>query len=142
MNDIAILVRIQLGVIVTFIANKVWIRPFVLENDFAAPINTFVLSYPNFCEAAVGTILLSYMGLVLKHHGFPFLVESKNATIYVIATLFAAIYVILQEFKIHNLGGRNIYDPYDVLFSVLGLIAAYLLLLFLKPRIVAENGTQ
>ena len=86
----------------------------------------------------MGTILLGYMGLVLKHHRFPFLAEIKNATIYVIATFLAAIYVILQEFKIHNLGGRNIYDPYDVIFSVLGLIAAYLLLLFLKPRIVAE----
>lgn len=139
MNDVAILVRIQLGVIVTFIANKIWIRPYVLENDFSAPINTFVLSYPNFCEATVGTILLGYMGLVLKHHGFPFLAKIKNTTIYIIATLFAAIYVILQEFKIHNLGGRNIYDPYDVIFSVLGLIAAYLLLLFLKPRIVAET---
>lgn len=135
MNDVRILVRIQLGIIVTFIANKIWIRPFVLEHDVSAILNTFVLSYPNFCEAVVGTILLSYLGLVAKHHGFPLVKNIKNAHIYIIVTLLAAAYVILQEFKIHNLGGRNIYDPYDVLFSVLGLIVTYALLNFLQPQI-------
>lgn len=136
MNDIRILVRIQLGVIITFIANKVWVRPFILENDFSAPFRTFVLSYPNFCEAVVGTILLGYLGLVVKHHGPQILGRIKNGSIYIIATLLAAIYVITQEFKIHDLGGRNIYDPNDVIFSVLGLITAYVLLIRLKPRII------
>jgi len=136
MNDVRILVRIQLGIIVTFIANKIWIRPFVLEHDFSAILNTFVLSYPNFCEAVVGTISLCYLGLVAKHLGLPWVKNSKNTRIYVLVTLLAAAYVILQEFKIHNLGGRNIYDPYDVLFSVLGLIIAYLLLNFLQPQII------
>lgn len=136
MNDIRILVRIQLGVIITFIVNKIWIRPFVLEKDFSAFFSTFVLSYPNFCEAVVGTILLCYLALVAKHHGFPLAKNIKNTSIYILVTLLAAAYVILQEFKIHNLGGRNIYDPYDVLFSVFGLIVAYVLLHFIQPQII------
>ena len=56
-----------------------------------------------------------------------------------LATAAAAVYVILQEFKIHNLGGENVYDPYDVVFSVIGLITAYLILHTLKPRIHATS---
>ncbi len=52
----------------------------------------------------------------------------NDQTIYLIATLAAAVYVILQEFKIHNLGGANTYDPYDVVASIIGLITVFTIL--------------
>ena len=29
--------------------------------------------------------------------------------------------MLTQELKFHNLGGNNVYDPWDLLFSVAGL---------------------
>jgi hypothetical protein len=44
------------------------------------------------------------------------------------ATLIAGTYVLAQEFKLHSVGGNNVYDFNDVLASILGLVVVYLML--------------
>jgi len=90
--------RVIFGVVVLFMINKFLLRPYVLASDFPEAVNIFVLSFPNFCEAICGSLLLANIGLSLKSR------------------------------KIHNLGGRNVYDPFDLLFSVIGLLIAAVIL--------------
>ena len=33
--------------------------------------------------------------------------------------------MLTQEFKLHNLGGNNVYDPYDVVASIVGLVGMF-----------------
>ena len=129
------LASIQIGTTLIFVANKFLIRPFVLGNDLPELAQIIVLSFPNLCEAVVGTLVVTYIGLVLNNRFLQRGVRLKDVCIYFVATMLAGVYVILQEFKVHNLGGINVYDPYDVLFSIVGLIIAFLLLLRIKPSI-------
>ncbi len=117
--------RVIFGVVVLFMINKFLLRPYVLASDFPEAVNIFVLSFPNFCEAICGSLLLANIGLSLKSR---FTWALKNKHIYFASTLFAAVYVLTQEMKIHNLGGRNVYDPFDLLFSVIGLLIAAVIL--------------
>ncbi len=140
MSDIQKLVRIQLLVLVLFILNKFLIRPAVLKGDYWAPIDIFVLSFPNLCEAIIGVITLTYIALVLRDR---FLDKTQNIQdhfLYILVTLVAAVYVLLQEFKVHNLGGNNTYDPYDVLFSIIGLFIGYAILVRLKPQLAPQRS--
>jgi hypothetical protein len=139
MNDVRGNLRIMLVVVLIFICNKLFLRPYILENDFSEFLDIFVLSFPNLCEALIGGLLLTNIGLFAKHK---FLKTPSNITesqIYLFAILVTAIYVLLQEFKIHNLGGNNVYDPFDVLFSVIGLLIVSIILLYLKPVISFEE---
>lgn len=128
------LLRINLGTILSFVLVKFGLRPLVAGQDYPQFVEVFVFSYPNFCEAIVGTLALTFTMLLLSYHGLKQPIAAQ--TIYLFALLIAALYVILQEFKIHNLGGENVYDPYDVLFSVIGLATAYFILRWLQPEIV------
>ena len=135
MNDVKTNLRIMLVVVLIFICNKLFLRPYIIENDFPEFLNIFVLSFPNLCEALIGGLLLTNIGLFAKHK---FLKTPSNLTenyVYLFAVLVTAMYVLLQEFKIHNLGGTNFYDPFDVLFSVIGLIIVSFRLWYLKPAI-------
>lgn len=139
MNDIRKTSRIILLVGVVFACNKFLIRPYVLANDFPETINVFVLSLPNLCEAVIGALLLTNIGLFLRHKYLKAYKGLKEYHVYLIAVAAATIYVSLQELKIHNLGGRNVYDPFDLLFSIIGIAVAYGLLVYLKPRFYLEQ---
>ena len=54
----------------------------------------------------------------------------KETSIYLISVSLAALYVISQELKFHNLGGNNVYDVNDVIASVLGLVFMLVTMLF------------
>ena len=138
MSDILKLARIQIFTIGLFVICKVWLRPFVLNGDFHVVFDIIVLSLPNFFEGIVGVLSLTYMGLYINSR-FVQKVEKRirKQRIYLLATLIAAIFVLTQEFKIHNLGGNNVYDPYDVLFSVIGLVVGLLIVLRLQPKMMA-----
>lgn len=138
MNDIQKLTRIQLIVIALFVINKFIIRPKVMESADIYLLQVFVLSFPNFCEAIIGVTFLTYLGLTLNNRSLKLKNRFSDHKIYVMATLVAGLYVILQEFKIHNIGGKNAYDPYDVAFSIAGLILGYVLLQIIKPQIEAR----
>ena len=49
----------------------------------------------------------------------------KDEYFYFVAVGLASIYSVTQEFKYHNLGGNNVYDPYDVIASLIGLGMTY-----------------
>ena len=131
MNDIRLNVRLILLFVIIFILGKFVLRPFVLANDYPEFVNIFVLSLPNLCEAVAGVLMLTNLSLMINYH---WLKNKIGLTyIYLLVTLFAALYVILQEMKIHNIGSVNIYDPYDVVYSVIGLILSLVYLLVKKP---------
>lgn len=129
MEDIRKMARWQLLTIVVFALAKA-VRPSVLESQAPELVKLFLLSFPNFCEAIVGILTLTMLGLYANRR-----LKWPNNSIYIAAVVLAAIYVISQEFKIHNLGGNNIYDPNDVLFSITGLCLGFALIYRMKPQI-------
>lgn len=134
MYDIRKLIRIQIFVIVLFIFFKWTRRPII---DFGVPefVEITLYSLPNFWEAIAGTITLTAAGLVANHRLLLPEKRLKEQTIYLLSIILGGIFVITQELKIHNLGGDNIYDPYDLGFSIVGLIFSYLLFINLKPSV-------
>lgn len=80
-------------------------------------------SIPNFIEAVMGTFIVTGMLTYYGSHWF------KSATILdLTGVLLAGAYVISQELKIHNLGGNNVYDPYDLMASILGLLFSFMVI--------------
>ena len=134
MKDILKLARVQLVVLVIFVFAKL-IRPFVLKNFPTKWGDIILLSLPNFFEAIIGVVVLTSIGLVVNQRWLKNDYKLNNKTIYFVATVIAAIYVISQELKFHNLGGENVYDPFDVLFSMIGLVSAYFIVLYIKPKV-------
>lgn len=115
------------SVLLSYFVVKFLIRPIVLENISNQLLHIFVLSYPNFCEAVIGSFVLvnglRYVNQIYISRRY----RLKRITISLLGHSLAAVYVITQELKIHNLGGANVYDPYDVLFSVIGILTSYYL---------------
>lgn len=110
---------------VVFILNKLLIRPWVLENGSTEFIRLFVLSVPNLIEAFVGTLLLTGIFLQIRHYFKKHLGSLKDKDIYLIAAVLAGTYSVSQEYNFHNIGGDNVFDIYDVIASIIGLLIAY-----------------
>ena len=128
MKEIAIqkYVRYLFGIaILVFVMNKFYLRPWVLENELPEIFQIVVLSIPNLIEAIVGTLILTGILLQLRQHFGKTTGNIRDIYIHLMATGIAAIYVISQEFKFHNLGGNNVYDLYDVIASIIGLVLAF-----------------
>ena len=136
MRDILKMARVQIVVIVIFVFFKA-IRKSVLENNPPGIIRKFLLSFPNFCEGIIGVLTLTMLGLYVNKR-----LKIRNGIIYLTATILAAVFVITQELKIHNLGGHNIYDPNDLIFSIVGLMTGYIIILQMKPRILADPESK
>jgi len=98
----------------------------VLENDYPNIFQIVVLSLPNFSEAVMGTLLLTGILLELRLFLGDKLRSIKTTSLYLVAVMLASIYVISQEFKLHNIGGNNVYDPYDLIASGIGLALTYI----------------
>lgn len=126
-NDILKLGRVQIWVIVFFVLFKFIRRP-ILDKNPPEIVGVVLLSFPNFCEAVIGTLTLTMIGLYLNRY-----FKVKNKTIYLVALILSGIYVFTQELRIHNLGGNNIYDPNDMVFSSIGLIVGFLIIHRIKP---------
>lgn len=124
---------IHWGVTISFVIVKAVMRPLVLESNSLELLQIFVLSYPNFCEAIIGSFVLVVMVKFINEQWLnkKYRISDKGTNI--LSLSLAAIYVITQELKIHNLGGQNVYDPFDILFSLIGLLIAYLLLMYVIP---------
>lgn len=116
------------GVLLSYIVVKFYVRPFVLEMNSPRLLDIFVLSYPNFCEAVIGSFVVVNGLLYINEVWISQRYRMRRISIYLLGHGLAAVYVITQELKIHNLGGINVYDPNDVLFSVIGILASFFLL--------------
>ena len=112
-----------LGAFVVFVLNKSVVRPWVLEAGLPAFFDVLVNSLPNLSEAVIGTLLLTGIGLQLRARLSGRLGDLPDAVVYLLAILVSGVYVLSQELKFHNLGGNNVYDPWDLLFSIVGLAA-------------------
>ena len=122
-------VRYLFGVsILLFILNKLYLRPWVLENELSGFILLLVYSIPNLLEAIIGTLLLTGILFQLRQSYNEKIGNIKDINIRVLAVALATIYVISQELKLHNLGGNNVYDPYDLLASITGLIGTFVVI--------------
>lgn len=111
--------------ILLFVLNKLYLRPWILENDFSGLVMILTYSVPNLVEAIIGTLILT--GILLQIYQ-SFIAKKRTIKaryIHLIAVLIAAVYVISQELKFHNTGGNNIYDPYDLIASLIGLIGTF-----------------
>ncbi|MGX1927918.1 hypothetical protein [Flagellimonas sp. 2504JD4-2] len=78
-----------------------------------------VYSIPNLCEAIMGTIVTTALLFMLNDR---LKLKLQEVYVYAISISFAAIYVISQELKYHNIGGNNVYDFNDLLASIIGLL--------------------
>jgi uncharacterized membrane protein len=134
MDNIRKLAWVQILTLIPFVIVKL-LRTDVLQQSPPEWIKIFFLSFPNFCEAIVGTMTLTMIALWIKYRAFKAPLSIKNSHLYLLVVLLAGIYVITQELRIHNLGGNNVYDPYDILFSIIGLFVSFGILNYLKPVI-------
>ena len=129
------LARIEIFVIVLFVVMKMT-RPYVLENTESLGLHILFLSFPNLAEGIIGVLTSTILLLAIRRSlKLEFLSDSA---IYLVAVVFSTIYVLLQEFKIHNLGGNNVYDVNDVIFSVMGLSIGFGIVWTLRPTIKEE----
>ena len=128
--------RLYIAVFLVFIVNKFGARPFVLDHDFPDFAKTIVLSLPNAFEAIIGMSMSAGLLLAAKLRFSPRFDWIPNLLIYLLATLVTAVYVLTQEYELHNLGGNNVYDPYDVAASIIGLVG--MLLVFSRFGIIEQ----
>ncbi|GAA0724756.1 hypothetical protein GCM10009430_29500 [Aquimarina litoralis] len=138
MTDLLKLARIQTILVFLFIILK-FIRPTVLNSSTYNWIKIVLLSLPNFFEAIIGTFLLTGIGLYINFRILPEKTKISIYKLYVLATILAGVYVITQELKIHNLGGNNVYDINDIIFSFIGLIVGYFMIRRIQPKIYNTN---
>ena len=119
-------VRYLFGIaIFVFILNKFYLRPWVLKNELSEFFQIIVFSIPNLIEAIIGTLILTGILLQIRQYFNKKTGHVKDTYIYLIAVCFSSFYVISQEFKFHNLGGNNVYDPYDLIASIIGLTMTF-----------------
>jgi hypothetical protein len=111
--------------ILIFVLNKLYIRNWILENDLPDFFLIVTYSIPNLVEAIIATLILTGILLQLRQYFNKKLGSIKAVHIHIIASIIAAVYVISQELKFHNLGGNNVYDPYDLLASCIGLVGTF-----------------
>ncbi len=119
--------RLYLGALLFFFLNKFALRPLILENDFPGWMNILVLSIPNTLETIFG---MGFFGILLslaREHFPSKLGAVPDIAIYLVSLALAGTFVLTQEFKLHNLGGNNVYDPNDVIASVIGLVVMFVL---------------
>lgn len=119
-------VRYLFGILMLiFLLNKFYLRPWVLNNKFPDIFPLIVLSIQNLLEAIVGTFILTGILFQLRQMFHKKIGKITNTYIHLIAVAIAAIYVISQKLKFHNLGGINIFDFFDIVASIIGLVTAF-----------------
>ena len=131
MDDILKLARVQLIVIPIFIFFK-FIRSPVLNSSSPAIFKLILLSLPNFFEAIIGVLTVTGLGLLLNDR-LSRKYQLKPSSIYKVAVFIAGTYVVLQELNIIKLRTNGTTDQNDIIFSIIGLIVGYLIILRKKP---------
>ena len=131
------LIRLYLGGFILFFLNKFLLRPFVLDNNFPDWADTFVLSVPNTIETIFGMGIIGAALSVAREKFRNRLGGVPDLAIYLCTLTITATYVLTQEFRLHNLGGRNVFDPNDAIASVIGLVVMFLL--FVRFGIIEQS---
>ncbi len=108
-----------------FILNKMYIRPWILKQELPEVLQVITYSIPNLIEAIIGTLILTGILLQGRQYFREKLGSIRDISIHLLAVSLTAIYVLSQELKWHNIGGNNVYDPYDIMASIIGLIGTF-----------------
>ena len=114
--------------ILIFVLNKLYLRPWILENEFSGIILILTNSVPNLLEAIIATLILTGILLQIRQYFNDKMGTIKEINFRILAVFIASIYVLSQELKFHNLGGNNVYDPYDLIASITGLIGTFIVI--------------
>jgi len=93
-----------------------------MNENLGFPYLAIVNSFPNFAEAVVGTLVVINLILYFKHNFSALAIRISDGLACLLGSLISGFYVISQEFKLHNIGGNNVYDPNDVAASFIGLV--------------------
>lgn len=140
-QNIFYLVGILFVVIMAYFLVKFLMRPFVIKQEALDFLNVFVYSFPNFCEAVTGSIFITLLLIVgnglLTNINAGYRINEK--LLYFAAVIIAGAYVLLQEYNVHSLGGINVFDPNDALFSIIGLATAYSIINVVNPRLESDS---
>ena len=119
-------IRYLFGIaILVYFMNKIYLRPWILENKLSGLFLIFTYSIPNLIESIIGTLILTGILLQTRQYFNEKIGFISDTYIHLVAVSMAAVYVISQELKFHNLGGNNVYDPYDIIASIIGLIVTF-----------------
>jgi len=111
--------------ILLFLLNKTYFRPWILTNESTELLMIVTYSIPNLIEAIIGTLILTGVLLQTRQYFRERMGSFKDTYIHLLAVGIAAIYVISQELELHNIGGNNVYDPYDLIASIIGLVGTF-----------------
>ena len=114
--------------ILIFVLNKLYLRPWILENEFSGIILILTNSVPNLLEAIIATLILTGILLQIRQYFNDKMGTIKEINFRILTVFIASIYVLSQELKFHNLGGNNVYDPYDLIASITGLIGTFIVI--------------
>lgn len=123
------MIKIKLLVLVPYAIFKL-IRQSFLEKEGYESFKLFLLSFPNLAEGIIGVLLLTGIGIYLNKRS-----KINNKIVYFFASVLAMIYVVTQELNIHNLGGKNTYDPNDLMYSFIGLLIGTITVFILSPKV-------
>ncbi len=128
---------------VVFVLNKFLVRPLFELRELPELVTVVSYSLPNFCEAVMGLTVTSGLIAWVHRRGLAPLQAMGNIARQMLASVLATTYVLTQEVGFHDLGGNNVYDPNDVVASVLGI--ALMSVLFLRYGVLdvdADPGAR
>ena len=110
------------GSIVLFLLHRHFVRGWVLQRCHVRLAIIIVNSFPNFIEAIFGTINVAAIAacIAIRRNG-PAQYHESAASFNWISTITAA-FVVTQELNWFSVTRLNVYDPYDVVASILGLV--------------------
>ncbi len=130
---------IYILVFLSFPIAKGILRPWSFSLMPDSFLTLVLFSYPNFVEAIMGSCTLATILFVFREWFRERFRKNLmgDTFLYLTCIFLAAIFVITQEMKIHDLGGENIYDINDVYASCIGLIV--ILSLFLRYGVFVER---
>jgi len=134
------LVRIYVGSLVFFVLNKLLLRPLVADRPVPAWMDVVLYSSPNLIEAVMGMTTVAVLLLLARERLGRRWAQASDAAVYAATAFLAGTYVLTQEFKLHDLGGRNVYDPLDAVASCVGV--GLMWLLFLRCGVLADGPSQ
>lgn len=134
MRDIYKLFKTQIIFIVVFTFFKLIRRP-VVEHQPPEWIKITLYSLPNFFEAIIGVLTLVAIGLIINRRILKGDKKIKKRLIYTMAPIIGGVYVITQELNLHSfIGGENVYDFNDIVFSIIGLIVGYFIVIKMQVK--------
>jgi hypothetical protein len=133
MNSFRPIFGVQLLSIFVFFTLK-QLRPALLQAFPNEAFEIFLYSFPNFAEGVVGYLIVA-MILTMASWRSEFVGHILTVPrLCICAFLAAGTYVISQELGLHHIGGAQVYDPYDIVFSIAGLIAGLLVFVWQRPN--------